>query len=375
MFDGDDRMKIELAKQDLLDAVNKVKTVVSTKSALPILSHILLESGEGSVRLSATDLKVSIECTLDCQVEQPGSLTVSSQRLASILSELPEADITLELCDSNVISLWCGKIHTKLFSMSTDEFPPIRTFDDIEPLILQQEVLRNIFNKTSFAICTDQARYNLTGLLFELKDGVLTVVATDGRRMSLYREEEGIVDGVDIKVIIPGKMIRELERLLQDEGDVSIYISESSAAFEFGAIRLTTALIEGTFPNYEMVVPQKHDKEAILSTDLFMEAMRRTRTMTNEKFNSVRFRIEDGVAKLSVVTPEVGEYEEELQIEYAGDPIEVAFNPDFILDVLKQISSESSILVLKDAMSPGIIKPSGNGSTDQYINVVMPIRI
>ena len=182
-------MKIELAKQDLLDAVNKVKTVVSTKSALPILSHILLESGEGSVRLSATDLKVSIECTLDCKVEQPGSLTVSSQRLASILSELPEADITLELSDSNVINLDCAKIHTKLFSMSTDEFPPIRTFEDTEPLVLAQDVLRNILQKTSFAICTDQARYNLTGLLFELKDGVLTAVATDGRRMSLYRED------------------------------------------------------------------------------------------------------------------------------------------------------------------------------------------
>ena len=368
-------MKIEIAKQDLLDAVNKVKTVVSAKSALPILSHILMETGEGTICLSATDLKVSIECTLDCQVEKPGSLTVSSQRLASILSELPEADITIELSDSNVVNIICGKIHTKLFSMAPEEFPPIRTFEDIEPLILSQSVLCNILKKTSFAICTDQARYNLTGLLFELKDGALTTVATDGRRMSLYREEEGIVDGVDIKVIIPGKMIKELERLLGDEGDVNVYISESSAAFEFGSIRLITALIEGTFPNYEMVVPQKHDKEAVISTETFTEAMRRTRTMTNEKFNSVRFRIEDSVAKLSVVTPEVGEYEEDLPIEYSGDPIEVAFNPDFILDVLKQISSESSVLVLKDAMSPGIIKPFDKASTDNYVNVVMPIRI
>ncbi|MDK1020506.1 MAG: DNA polymerase III subunit beta [Candidatus Hydrogenedentes bacterium] len=368
-------MKIEIAKQDILDAVNKVKSVVSAKSALPILSHLLVESGEGSVRLSATDLKVSIECSVDCNVVKSGSLTVSSQRLGSILSELPDADITLELTDSNVINIDCGKIHTKLFSMAPDEFPPIRTFEDVEPLVLSQKVLLNILQKTSFAICTDQARYNLTGLLFELKDGVLTAVATDGRRMSLYREHEGIVDGIEIKVIIPGKMIRELERLLEDEGDVNIYISETSAAFEFGSIRLVTALIEGTFPNYDMVVPQKHDKEALLNTDIFTEAMRRTRTMTNEKFNSVRFRIQDGLAKLSVVTPEVGEYEEELPIEYSGDPIEIAFNPDFVLDVLKHISAESSLLVLKDSMSPGIIKPANNGTSDNYVNVVMPIRI
>lgn len=368
-------MKIEIDKQVILDAVNKVKSVVSAKSALPILSHILMESGEGSVRLSATDLKVSIECNVDCNVVKPGSLTVSSQRLGSILSELPEGDIVLELADSNVINIECGKIHTKLFSMAPEEFPPIRTFEDVEPLVMSQVVLRNIFQKTSFAICTDQARYNLTGLLIELKDGILTAVATDGRRMSLYREREGIVDGIEIKVIIPGKMIHELERLLEDEGDVNVYISESSAAFEFNSMRLVTALIEGTFPNYDMVVPQKHDKEARLSTEIFTEAMRRTRTMTNEKFNSVRFKIENGVAKLSVVTPEVGEYEEEIPIEYSGDPIEIAFNPDFVLDILKQISEESSLLVLKDSMSPGIIKPAVNGASDTYVNVVMPIRL
>lgn len=368
-------MKIVIPKQDLLNAVNKVKTVVSAKSALPILSHILMEAEDGRLRLSATDLKVSIECSVDCNVDAPGSLTVSSQRLASILSELPDEDITLELGESNVITLDCGKIHTRLFSMSPEEFPPIREFKDTEPLVLPQQMLHDIFQKTSFAICTDQARYNLTGLLFEIKNGVLTTVATDGRRMSLYREDEGIVDGVDIKVIIPGKMVGELQRLLDDEGDVNVYVSENQAAFEFGALRLVTALIEGTFPNYDMVVPKKHDKQAVLSTALFLEAVRRTRTMTNEKFNSVRFKIEDGAVKLSVVTPEVGEYDEEIPVSYDGDPIEIAFNPDFLLDVLKHIDTEDAQLVLKDAMSPGIIKPAANGASDKYINVVMPIRI
>ncbi len=158
-------MKIVIPRQDLLDAVNKVKTVVSAKSALPILSHILMEAGDGRLRLSATDLKVSIECGVDCQVDTPGSLTVSSQRLASILAELPDEDITLDLGESNVITLACGKIHTRLFSMSPDEFPPIREFKDAEPLLLPQKLLHDIFQKTSFAICTDQARYNLTGIV------------------------------------------------------------------------------------------------------------------------------------------------------------------------------------------------------------------
>ena len=368
-------MKISIPRQDLLDAVNKVKTVVSAKSALPILSHILLETGDQFVRLSATDLKVSIECTADCTVQQEGSLTVSSQRLASILSELPEGEVKLSLSDNNVIDLECGRVQMKLFSMAPEEFPPIRTFEGVEPLVLPQKTLKRLFNKTSFAICTDQARYNLTGLLFELEGGVLTVVATDGRRMSLYRETEGIPDGIGMKVIIPGKMIVELERLLEGDGDVNVYIDETQAAFAFNSIRLVTALIEGTFPNYEMVIPKKQDKEAIASTAQFLEAIRRTRTMTSDKFNSVRLKLTENKAILRVITPEVGEYEEDMPLDYKGEDMEIAFNPDFVLDVMRRIDSENVAIVLKDGMSPGVLKPFTEAPADNYVNVVMPIRI
>lgn len=369
-------MKVTIPKHHLLDTVNKVKSIVSTKSALPILSHILFETGDGLLRLSATDLKVSIECTVDCTVETPGSLTVSCQRLASVLSELPDADITLELCDSNIILLECGKIQTKLFSMAADEFPPIRSFEGIEPLILQQKVLRNVFIRTSFAICSDPARYNLTGLLIEISNGCLTAVATDGRRMSLFKETEGIADGIDVRVIVPGKMIHELERLLDpEEGDIKVYIDENQAAFVFASVRMVSALIEGTFPNYDMVVPKEHDKEALANTNLFIEAMRRTRTMTNDKFNSVRFLIGGGLIKLKVVTPEVGEYEEEIAVNYDGEEVEIAFNPDFVLDALRHVDTEQTSLLFKNSKSPGVLKPSTESKSNQYVNVVMPIRI
>ena len=368
-------MKITIPRQDLLDTVNKVKAVVSAKSALPILSHILLETQESSVRLAATDLKVSIECLVDCTVVEPGALTVSAQRLSSMLAELPNEDITLTLEENSVIDLSCGKIDTKLFSMSPEEFPPIRSFDGIEPLVMKQGTLKNLFSKSSFAICTDQARYNLTGMLCELADGKLTVVATDGRRMSLALDTEGIPASDGIKVIIPAKMIHELERLLGDDEEMEIYLDESQAAFEFGPMRLVSALIEGNFPNYDMVVPKKHDKECVIDTGKFTEAMRRTRTMTNDKFNSVRFNIADNNIKLKVVTPEVGEYEEDLPAEYDGEAVEVAFNPDFILDVLRRVDSDNVCMVLKDAMSPGVIKPYSEAAQDNYVNVVMPIRI
>jgi len=368
-------MKIEIPRQDLLDMVNKVKTIVSAKSALPILSHILMETKDSSVLLSATDLKIGIECNVDCGVERAGSLTVSSQRLSMILSELPNENITLELLENNVIMLTCGRIQTKLFSMAPDEFPPIRTFDGTEPLVLPQSLLKTLFSRTSFAICTDQARYNLTGLLFEIKEGEIIVVATDGRRMSVSLEKEVVPDGINVKAIIPGKMVVELERLLDDDGEVEIFIDESQMAFSFGSIRLVTALIEGNFPNYEMVIPKKHDKEAIINLGTFTEAVRRTRTMTNDKFNSARFILQEKKMILKVVTPEVGEYEEEISVEYEGEGVEIAFNPDFVLDILRRIKTEMVCLILKDSANPGILKPYTEASYDNYINVIMPIRL
>lgn len=368
-------MKITIPRQDLLDAVSKVKTVVSSKSALPILSHILLETGESSVRLSATDLKVSIECNVDCTVEEAGSMTISSQRLASILGELPNKDISIGLGENSVIDLSCEKIQTKLFSMSPEEFPPIRSFEGIEPLSLSQKSLKTLFSNTSFAICTDQARYNLTGLYFEIQEGRLTVVSTDGRRMSLAAEDEGIPGDINVKVIIPGKMIHELERLLDDENMVDVFIGDTQVAFVFGTTRIVTAIIEGTFPNYDMVIPKQHDKEALVNTAQFIEAVRRTRTMTNDKFNSVRFALAPGEMTLTVVTPEVGEYHEDMPIEYDGEEIDVAFNPDFVLDVLRHVGTELTSFVLKDSSSPGMLRPYSEVSNNNYINVIMPIRI
>ena len=277
--------------------------------------------------------------------------------------------------NNNLIEITCGKIDTRLFSLSPDEFPPIRTFEGVEPIVMEQRTLKRLFTKTAFAICTDQARYNLTGLLFEMNGGKLTVVATDGRRMSLSCDTEGVPEATEARVIIPSKMIHELERLLGEAGEVRVFLDESQVSFEFGAVRMLSALIEGNFPNYEMVIPKKHDKEVILNTSKFTEAMRRTRTMTNDKFNSVRLSIEDNLVTLRVTTPEVGEYVEELAAEYAGDAVEIAFNPDFVLDVLKRIDAEKTALLLKDSSSPGVLKPYTEAADDNFVNVVMPIRM
>ncbi len=370
-------MKITLPRQDLLAAVNKVKSVVASKSALPILSHILLETGESSVKLTATDLKISIEADTDCAVERPGAMTVQCQRLSMILAELPgEADVTLELVENNVAELRCGKVCTKLFCQAPDEFPPVKTFPETGAMVFKQSMLKKLFQKTSFAICSDQSRYNLTGLLFELRGGRLTVVATDGRRMSMAVADEQ-VDAADVRVIIPAKMIHELETLLASDGDatVDVWVEESHAAFALERLRVVSALIEGNFPNYDAVVPKKHDREVVVKTEEFIRTMRLSLAVTSDKFRSVRVVAGGGALKVQVKTPEVGEFEDEIETSYDGEAVEIAFNPAFILDVLRFIEGEKVCLLLKDTSSPGIIKPYTDAPQDNYVNVVMPIRI
>jgi len=369
-------MKIIIPKQELQNAVNTVKSVVSQKSALPILSHILMEAERDVLKLTATDLKVSIECTVDCTVEVSGSLTVSCQRISMILGELPDADVTLELCETSVVELHCGHVETKLFSISPDEYPPVRDFDDIDPIVFNQCVLKKLFQRTSFAICTDQSRYNLTGLLLETRSNGLRVVATDGRRMSLAVSDEDIPTDREIKVIIPSKMIHELESLLSDDPDknVRVYLDENQACFVFERVRIVTALIEGNFPNYEAVIPKKHDKEIIVDLERFTKSIRIAYAMTNDKFRNLKLSFSDGMLLLTVKTPEVGEQQQELPISYENDPFDISFNPAFILDVLRYMDSENVCMQFKDGSSPGVFKPYTEAPLDSYINVIMPIR-
>lgn len=370
-------MKITILKQDLQSALNTVRGVVASKVSIPILSYILLETKDNAVKVTGTDLKVTIECTVDCTVHEPGSLTLMLHRISMLLSELPDQEITIELLENGIVNLVCGVVDTKFFSIFPEEFPPVKEFDTVLPIVFKQCVLKKLFQRTSYAICTDQSRANLTGVLFEVKSGELRVVATDGRRLSYALCDEEIAGCDDIRVIIPAKMVHELESLLSDDDEksVNILIDQTKAAFVFDNVRIITSLIEGNFPNYEVVIPKKYDKEIVIGHEPFLRCMRRAAAMTNDKFRNVRLIFDAGLLKIFVKTPDVGEYEEEIPVDYDGQKLEIAFNPFFILDVLRYIDSEHVYLQFKDSGSPGVIKPYLDGPINNYINVIMPINI
>jgi DNA polymerase-3 subunit beta len=237
---------------------------------------------------------------------------------------------------------------------------------------MSEASLKEMLKKVSFSISIDPNRPNITGLLLALAGKQLKLVSTDGRRLSLAASAlESPPDG-DSSYIIPRKTVVELERLLGAEGDVEILLSDNQVSFKFSNILLISNLIDAVFPNYEQVIPRGHDKIVIAEKEPFIVATRRAQVMTTDRYNLVKYEMAKGKMAVSTNCPEVGELKDEMQVEYDGDPIEMGFNPQFILDVLKIVDEDKVRLELKDSQSSGLLKPEGN---DNYVYVVMPVRL
>jgi DNA polymerase-3 subunit beta len=365
-------MKATLTKADLQKGIAHVQNVVPSRSALPIISNVLLNATKGKLKLSATDLRVGIECTIGAKVTSQGSLSVSATRLGEIVRELPEKDILIQITKEKMLALTCGKSFFKIMSLPGDEFPALPVVETETPVKLEQRLVREMFQKTSFAISSEQARYTLTGLLFDLDKGKLRVVATDGRRMSYAQRDVEVPKDYRSGVIIPDKMITEVLRLMKGDGDVVVEIGENQVCFTFDDIRLVSQLIEGNFPDYKAVIPKKHEREVVVDTFDFTMATRRASAVTSREFNSVKLHICKGLMILSAVTPDVGEAKDEIAVSYDGDDIDIVFNPDYLLDALGSIETDRTVLQLKDALSPGVLKPY---ESEDYVYVIMPIKV
>lgn len=365
-------MKATLAKTEFQRGISYVQNVVPSRSALPIISNVLLDMQKDELKLSATDLRVGIECTIPARVSSRGKVSVSAMRLVEIARELPEKDIAIESGRDNALSVRCDKIFFKILGLPGDEFPALPAVAAETPLTFEQRQLREMFQKTAFAISSEQARYTLTGLLFEVENGKITVVATDGRRLSYAQKAADVPEGYKASVIVPDKMINELVRLMKGDGEVRVEVGGNQIAFAFDGIRLVSQLIEGNFPDYRTVIPKDYDKEVIVDTFDLTMATRRTAAVTSREFNSVKLHVRKGSMTLSAVTPDVGEAEDEIAASYDGEELDIVFNPDYMLDALASVETDRAVLQLRDTTSPGVLKPY---ESEEYVYVIMPIKV
>jgi DNA polymerase-3 subunit beta len=363
-------MKFSVSKEKLLEGLQTVQNVVSTRTTLPILSNVLLQADDGKLRFTTTDLDVGISGTVEAAIEKPGATTLPARRLAGIVRELPAAEVSIEVDSKNVASIRCGQSFFKILGLPEEEFPPLPRFEGAKEFTLKQKELRDGLKKTSYAISTDETRYVLNGILFSFKDNKLTMVATDGRRLALVDLEVEFPRSQEVEIIVPTKCVSELARLVGDDGEVKMTVGENQVAFEVNNTLLVSKLIEGNYPNYRQVIPGETKERVTLERELFHNAVHRVSLLASEKSNSVKLVFTKNNIEIAANTPDVGEARESLPVSYKGRDFSIAFNPEFLMAPLRALPEDEIFLDLIDEMSPGVIKVQ-----TPFLYVLMPMRI
>lgn len=367
-------MNLTIAKDQIIAGLQAVQNVVSSRTTLPILSNVLLRAENGQVEFTATDLDVTVACKVEAKVSRPGATTVPVKKLFGIVREL-NGEIEMETDERHVTSIRSGGSFFKINGLAAEEFPPLPQFKDDKKVVLSQETLRGMLKKTSFAVSTDESRYVLNGIFISLKDGKMTLVATDGRRLALVDEEVEIAEKSSGEFIVPAKAINELNRLLQEKGEVELKFGENQASFSLKeekglSVLMVSKLIEGNYPNYRQVIPGEAKERIPLVREELLQALRRAEIMTSEKANSVKLTFGKNTLSITANSPEVGEARETLAVNYKGKETAIAFNPRYLIDPLAALAEDEVFFELIDELSPGVLKING-----PFLYVVMPMRL
>lgn len=366
-------MKIKVGRNELLTALQAVVGVVERRQTLPVLANFLLEVQDDELVVTGTDLEMELISRASVEVKVSGRVTVPARKLFDICRGLPEgADISLEAREDK-FTVRSGKSRFTLAALKADEFPAMGEIKAGKHIRLQRAELKNLIEKTQFAMAQQDVRYYLNGLLLEATAQRLRAVATDGHRLAFSERlgETGLEEPV--QAILPRKSVQELNRLLDNsDTEVSLIVGEGQVQVEIDTVRLTTKTIDGRFPDYERVIPDHGDKQVVADRETFRRSLARTAILSNEKFRGVRLQLENSQLKLQTHNPEHEEAEEEIEVDYNGEPLEIGFNVNYLLDALGAISGDEIVLELKNSDSSGLVYESGDSSS-KY--VIMPMRL
>lgn len=365
-------MRVICARKDLYEGVQTAGRAVSPRTSLPILGHLLITAEDERLRIAATDLEIGMECIVEANVQEPGSMTVPARVLTEILAALPDTDVALSVDESHTASLKCGTSDFSILGLPPEEFPMLPEVREEVKLTIEHDALREGVRKTAFAISPDESRAILTGILMQVTGEGLKLVSTDSHRLCLYDcpivECEGAVNA-----IVPGRAMNELTRVVPEgEGTVAISISPSQIMFQVGDTVLISRLIEGQFPNFEKVVPADHNRRLTIPTEQFLHSMRRAAIVARENSNRTMVRTENGTLVITAESGSVGRVHEEVEVIKEGDDLKMAFSSKYLLDVLGVIDTEAIEVELSGDVSPAVVRPQGQ---DDYLYVVMPMQV
>jgi len=378
-------METIISKSELNRVLSLIQSIVEKKSTMPILSNVLLSATDDVLKASATDLEITASAHAAAKVIKAGSTTVNAKVLYEVVRELPEEEVTLKLIEGERIEICSGKARTRIIGISAEEYPSLPGVGLKVKSKIEAKQFLEMINRTTYAVSQDETRFNLSGVCFELaqedsgkQPRSLRMVATDGHRLAMVTRP---VKGLELQkgALVPRKGLVEVKKLLDgEESEVGVQFEEGFMVVEIGAGRPNTAklsmrLIDGEFPDYRQVLPKDQGTIAQINSAALSNALRRVSLMVTDKTKGVRMDFVPGALKISSSSPELGDASEELEVNYAGDPVSVGFNARYVLDICASLAEEVNInLELHGALGPGKFFAQGDES---YVSVVMPMRL
>jgi DNA polymerase-3 subunit beta len=373
-------MKFKINRDHFSNGLAQVLNVVGSKATMPILSNVLIEADEEYLSLTTTNLDLGIRCRIKATVTETGAITLPVRRLATIVRELPTLDVDIKTTSTHQVKIASGASNFRIVGMAKDEFPPLPEFSDDRQFDLSQDELLGMLKSVSYAQSSDETRYILNGVYFRFEEGKLILVATDGRRLALVSQELEITAEQGGSLILPAKTVSELGRLLGKGERIKVAFNERRVAFKvetadeengfIGDIILVSKVVEGNYPNYQQVIPKETHQRIKVERELFLQSVHRAALVTSEKSNSVKIKLSNNLLEILASSPDFGEAHEKLAVTYEGPDLQVAFNPQFVMDPLRALTRDEVAFEVKDEVSPGVFKTS-----DSFLCVIMPVRL
>ena len=372
-------MKVSIERATLLKAVSQAQSVVERRNTIPILANVLIEAEGDAVSFRATDLDIEVLDRAPAQVERAGSTTVSAVTLHEIVRKLPDGALVGLTADaaSGRLTVAAGRSTFSLATLPKEDFPVMASSEYSSNFTAKAEVLRRLFDKSKFAISTEETRYYLNGVYMHVSDGedgrVLRCVATDGHRLArIDAPLPGGAEGMP-GVIVPRKTVGELRKLLdEDDMDIEVSVSETKVRFATPQITLTSKVIDGTFPDYSRVIPTNNTRRLEVDAGEFAKAVDRVATVSSERSRAVKLQLDEDRLILSVNAPDSGAAEEELAVAYADEPLEIGFNAKYLLEIASQVDRENAVFLFNSSGDPTLMREGGDMSA---VYVVMPMRV
>ena len=368
-------MRFTISREKLQEGLNAVSASIPTKTTLPVLANILVETTDRGIRLSGTDLDIAVSTEVAADVEASGAVTIPAKKLSELARELPPAPVKIAALGEQRITLECGRSKFKLLGLPRDEFPTFPVVKFNESWRIKSGDLQKLIGATVFAVSTEESRPILNGVLWELRPEQMRMVATNGHRLAKMETPIVASAAPASDLIVPPKALEQVRRLFPAEEELEVARGENHIGFRSPLTVVYTRLIEGPYPNYDQVIPRDNDKYAIADKVALVSALKRMSVIASDQTHRIRMAFNSGMLKFSVTTPDLGEAQDELPIRYNGDPLEIGFNASYLLEILRFMPTDEVRLTFKAPERAATIEPEGWTDPATYMCLVMPLRL